>query len=225
MAVTLDADLGTAGGSLSGSTTWDLVTANAVAAGAKIVLVIGGFSGFSGGVLSVAGGGLTWTLDLDFEGYLFAAIASASAPAGLAASTTITVTLDASMAPCLISGSSYLGVDTAAAVVDTGSSETGSSSWSAPPLTVGVGDLVIGGCFGSGNGTSTSTPDIGTELHDFTSQGQDELTSLYAVAAYTSVTVSGTWSGTPSANVAVAAAYRASSPVPTIRIVSSPQRW
>jgi hypothetical protein len=175
-----------------------------------IVLQIGGYSNFNGGVLSVSGGGLTWTVDVVLDSFLFGAIASAPAPSGLSSSTTITVTLDAALAPCMISAASFSGVDQTGgrlADSDSGTADT-TATWTTPTMTATAGDLVVGLAFGSGNGTSTSTPDGAyTELHDFTSAGQDELTSVYGVAASGSVAPNGTWSGTPDTELMVGAVY------------------
>lgn len=221
MAVALDANLGSVESATAG-TTHTLTTGAAVAAGALVVVMVGVFSNFSGGVASVSGGGLTWTIDHEAGSYLATAIASAPAPSGLASGQVITVTLDASLAPCFILAASFTGVDTGSGrVVDSDSGNADlSAAWSTAALTVTSGDLVVAACTAVGGGsTFTNTPGGGlTELHDIQGTGQDESTGAYLVADASSETPSGTWSGTPDTYQAIAVAYAAGA-VPSATIL------
>ena len=102
MAITVDKlSLGTVimtGGNDGGAGLKNFVTNQTVAAGAFIVMGWGCFGGEI--LLSVAGGGLTWSIDSHTNGSNSkeSAIVSAQAPSGLASGTTITATFQSTAA-------------------------------------------------------------------------------------------------------------------------------
>src|SRR4051812_11789586 len=167
MAITVDkAAIGTPVVSISNATTIAIVTNQIVAAGALIVLTIGGFNPTQT-LNSVAGGSLTWTIDK--QGHSGApasinpAIVSAPAPAGLASGITITATWNVATASHTIGGISFLGADVSGSRVDgTPVGPTGVSpaatGWTTPSYTIAAGSVIVGTAWQeTANTTSTIT--------------------------------------------------------------------
>jgi hypothetical protein len=128
-----------------------------------------------------------------------AAFCSFDAVSGLPNASAITGTFSTTGADSRYIASAYsTGVATGAPTA-TAQSTTGTTTWSAGPLTVPSGSILIGG---SGNGTGvnlsntgTNTPSGGnTEIHDFNVAGDSGLTTCYQIGTGASISSSGTWS-------------------------------
>jgi hypothetical protein len=203
MAITVDqASIGTIVKPAGGATTVALTTNAAVASGATIILTAYYWS-TSGVISSVAGGGLTWTIDTQLHATgdpqaPSPSIIRAHAPSGLASGTTITVTYDHSADPRVLWGMSFNGIDSTTPVDNvfaaTVSGSGGAAAWASASETVQAGSLLIGYC-GTESSTTGSTPDANTTEAIDNSNGYGEgLTVGYRIAASTgAITVGGTW--------------------------------
>lgn len=213
--IAFDKDLGSKGENTNGAKA-TLTTAAAAAVGSRVFVFVNWNNG-SRTLSSVSGGGLTWTVDRqakDTTNY-HGAIASASAPLGLAAGTVITAAFSASVTRGLIAAASFTGIASSSPRDATGSSSQGGvATWSASVTTTNANDLVLGWSGIDANATRTSTatsPSL--EIHDFGNASYGaRATSVYQIESTTGAnTVSGFWTaGTgATANVTVVAAYRA----------------
>jgi hypothetical protein len=210
--IALDANLGTKNENVT-STTMTLTTNAAAAANTRIFLFVN-WNHTSRALTSVSGGSLTWTVDQQVkDGAKFhGAIASASAPAGLAAGTVITATFSGSVVHGLIAAASFGGIATTNPVDRIGSSiQRGVAAWTDTITTTNANDLVLGW---SGLDTvTTSTPGApSTEIHDFSNSAFDQsATSVYRIETTLGVkTVAGSWLNRAgsTANGTVVASYR-----------------
>lgn len=219
MAITLDANLGTFF-QASTSATVSLTTTNAVAAGGFIVIGILGFD-TSANLTGVAGGGLTWTIDKQERPVggsnpvaLHTAVASAQAPAGLAASTVITATWDASTVQArMIGGTSFTGVATSLPVDGTPTGPTSgiaSTAWATPSYPIAAGSMIYAVCWAENTDTGSTPTSPSLEAW----QTQDTTNDYGSVANYrietnaAPYTVAGTWGGATNWNTC-AVAYKA----------------
>lgn len=208
MAVSLDALLGTAKGHNVAAV---ITTTNAVAAGGRVVVVAGRFDS-GAGTLSIAGGGLTWATDHNLSsGSLRIYVFSAPAPAGLAASSTLTVSSSSPGTTDIQCGAlSLLGVDTSVWVAGFNGAAASTAGWSSGSVSAGSGDTLVGGAFEDGSGTLTSTPTgPALEAWDFNDATQTEAcTGVYTTGLAGSAAAAGTWSGAIS-HIAIGVAYKA----------------
>jgi hypothetical protein len=161
MAPTLDVQLGanpTGAGNVTGATV-TLTTANAVAAGAKIVLACVTFGLTSGPTVTFSGGGLTWTSGTN------AALRSSSygirlgfadAPAGLSAGTVLTATISPTTSTeNYLFGASFLGVDATSVGQSTNVSSANSTTITTGSVTPSADCLVVGAYENGSNQTHT----------------------------------------------------------------------
>jgi hypothetical protein len=178
-----------------------------------------------GAVMTVSGGGLTWSSAVQANnGSDRFAVWTASAPAGLASSSTITATIGSSgPGGLLVSVASFAGVGTA----DTTMQSTGTTgaSWTSGAIANSVAGALFAG--GAGNETAastTSTPSNGAEIHDLwnTSAGQGMASGWLAAAGTASQAITGTWvGGSSTANTGALAIYSASGAVAATRLQRS----
>jgi lysophospholipase L1-like esterase len=212
-AILFDRSLGTKTENVGG-TTMKLTTAGAAASRSRVFVFLTWNNG-TRTLTSVAGGGLTWTVDVQAKDASnnHGAIASANATSGLASGSTITATFSGSVGHGLMSGASLTGIastfplDAAASSV-----QGGVAGWTAGLTTTNANDLLLG--WSSIDTSATSIPTSpAAEIHDFGDQWFNEWsTSVYRIETSAGAkTVSGLWSRATgsSANVTVAAAYKA----------------
>lgn len=208
MAITLDALLGTGKGHNVAGT---LSTTNPVAAGAQLIVVVGRFDS-AGGTMSLAGGGLTWATDHNLSsGSLRDYVFRAPVPAGLAASTVLTLTSSAPATTDMLFGAlSLLGIDSANPVSGFNGAAAATAAWSSGSITANNGDAIVGGAFEDGSATDTSTPTSpGVEAWDFNDATQTEAeTGVYKLSVAGTDSVDGTWA-TAVSHLAIGVAYKA----------------
>lgn len=208
MAIALDQALGT---NLEdpGATTIVLTTTAAVASGGFIVLGVGAFSGGASFLTSVSGGGLSWSIDkmVDDASRSFA-IVSAQAPSGLASSTAITANLNADLNARIIGATSFTGVATSSPVdgTPTGPTSSGTGAWATPSYTIAAGSLLVAMNY-SISITGANTPTSPAVEAWESTRLADNYGAVIEYRIETSAggyTVAGAWTGTGSANAAVA---------------------
>ncbi len=212
-AIAFDKNLGTKGEKAKG-TQATLKTAAAATTGARVFVFVN-WNHASQTLASVSGGGLTWTVDRQAKdtSNFHGAIASASAPAGLAAGTVITATFSGSVAKGLIAVASFTGIASTSPLDVAGNNlQAGAAAWTASVTTTNANDLVLAWSSIDANALSTPiAPNV--EIQDFGNGGYDNwATSDYRIETTAGAkTVNGTWSRTSgaTANVTVVAAYRA----------------
>lgn len=178
-------------------------TTSAVAAGGFIVLSVGWFDS-AVNLSSVAGGGLTWTVDKQGRaaggpGSSNAALVSAQAPSGLATSTTITATFSGTTPTArMIGGSSFLGVATSAPV-DTTNGPIGvnvaAAGWATGSTTIAAGSLLIATCYAETTNTTSTPTSPSIEALDWSigGGGVTQTTAYRIEASAGSYTVAGTF--------------------------------
>jgi hypothetical protein len=217
MAIAVDvADLGHAAGDPALGTI-AFTTTSPVASGGFIVLSVGWFDG-TATLSSVAGGGLTWTIDFQGKAGVTSdrvALVSAQAPAGLASGTTITATFSAATPVAReIGGTSFTGVATSSPVdVALGAAVAVSPSaagWTSGSLSVAAGSVMIATCYNeSGNFTNTVTaPSLQAVLMPNAASPTSQVTCYRIESSAGSVSVAGTWS-TAATSGTGAVAYKA----------------
>ena len=210
--IAFDKNLGTKSENAN-SATMTLSTSGAVAANARVFLFVS-WTHSTRTLLSVSGGGLTWTVDRQQKAAgnnSRVAIASAPAPSGLATSTVITATFSGPVVHGLIAAASFTGIATTTPVDVTNSATATGTAWSASATTTNANDLVLG--FSTIDANATSTPAApNTELHDFgNSAYYGWATSGYRIESTTGTkSVNGTWSTSSGATggVTIVVAYR-----------------
>lgn len=230
MAITLDANLGTAV-SVAATNTVVLTTGAPVAAGGLILLAAAcDPAGVPLTIVSVSGGGLVWTIDqqaqADAPTQEALGAASAPAPAGLAASTPITVTFSGSPTSKMVGAISVLGADVTSSRVDgiPPAVHLGTSTaWAMNPLTVAAGSIVIAVTVSDSAGAMATTAPAGAleafEVPEATN-GNNVCLGYLISSAGGSITISGTETGNDNATIAVA--YKvasAAAPAATFRSV------
>jgi hypothetical protein len=163
---------------------------------------------------SVAGGGLTWTVDYQAKesSNEHLAIASADAPAGLPSGTLVTATFSGSVTLGLIAGASFTGVASASPVdAATATAQDGVAGWAGTVTRTNAADLVLGFSTIDENTTSTATAPS-TEIHDFGNSAYYAwVTTTYAITSSAgATTVAGTWAKSSGAtgNLTIAVAYK-----------------
>jgi hypothetical protein len=197
------------------SSTIKLTTTAAAASGTRVFAFVEWYGGGTT-LSSLSGGGLTWSVDIqaqDSTGY-HTAIASASAPNGLPASSVLTATISGLPVTGLLSAASFTGIS-ASSPLDAKASnlQNGVRAWTDSVTTTNANDLVLGWSGIDKNTTNTPTaPNV--EIFDFSNGAFGEAgTAEYQVVSTAGTkTVSGTWgsSSGSTANSTVAAAYKAS---------------
>jgi hypothetical protein len=217
MAIAVDvADLGKAAGDPALGTI-AFTTTSPVASGGFIVLSVGWFDG-TATLSSVAGGGLTWTIDFQGKAGVTSdrvALVSAQAPAGLVSGTTITATFSAATPVAReIGGTSFTGVATSSPVdVALGAAVAVSPSaagWTSGSLSVAAGSVMVATCYNeSGNFTNTVTaPSLQAVLMPNAASPTSQVTCYRIESSAGSVSVAGTWS-TAATSGTGAVAYKA----------------
>lgn len=197
-------------------TTLAITTTAAVPADSKIWVVFSYFAA-SATAPTVAGGGLTWTVDsTTANGSSRCGLAWADAPAGLASSSTITLTIPSGSS--VYHQSMYATGAGSGAATARNSGTTATAAWSSGSVAVPSGSVLIGvGDNGDASGgNSSNTPSGGnTEVHDQFIAGDGGTTSCYQLGTGASIAASGTFNA---ANItasvaAVFAADGAATPV------------
>jgi len=212
-AVAFDRDLGANSESASGKKA-TLTTTAAAAPGSRVFVFVN-WKNASRTLASVTGGGLTWTIDRQAQDArnFHGAIASATAPTGLAAGTVITANFSGPVTKGLIAAASFTGIASASPLDASGSNvQAGVAAWTASVTTTNANDLVLGWSGINAQATSTATaPNV--EIHDVRNSAYSEsATSAYRIESTAGVkAVNGTWSqpSGATANITVVAAYRA----------------
>jgi hypothetical protein len=209
--IAFDRSLGTKTENVGG-TTMTLTTAGAAAAGSRVFVE---WNNSTRTLTSLAGGGLTWTVDFQAKesNNNHLAIASANAPAGLPSGTVLTATFSGSVTHGLIAAASFTGIAGTSAVDGTGSTTgAGVRAWSASVTTTNATDLVLAFSTIDANTTSTATAPA-TEIHDFGDVNfYGWATTAYSTAAAAGAqTIAGTWAANTGAigNLTIAVAYKA----------------
>jgi hypothetical protein len=167
----------------------------------------------SGTLSSLAGGGLSWSVDVqvkDTTGF-HTAIASASAPSGLAANATLTATFSRSVTSGLIAAASFTGI-ASNSPLDAKSTnlQSGATAWTGSVETTNANDLVLGWSAIDSSTTNTSaSPNV--EVLDFGNSvfGQSATAEYQIATTPGTKTVNGTWASRSgaTANATVVAAY------------------
>jgi hypothetical protein len=197
LAITLDANLGTGKGHATSS--WSLVTTNAVATGGCIILGVACFASGSVTGFTVSGGGLTWNTGSSFiaSGSLKIRVFYAFAPSGLASGTTLSISdtgggANDNMAAAI----SLLGVNTTGTISSSAGSGATGAGWSTGNILANNGDAMVGFAFEDGSGTATSTPTSpAVEFADFNDATQTEaFTAAYKLTVAGTDVIAGTWS-------------------------------
>lgn len=199
-----------------------LTTTASVPSGALAILVISWGDTNSRTLSSVSGGSLTWAIDHQLTynpagfGYGIAVV-SAQAPAGLASSTVISITLSGTVIGSSIAGAYCTGLDTSSAKdVSNGQGQSGVAGWDTTTATTTVADTLLwGGCFKDGGGTQTNAATGGaTELHDFQfpAEGWATATEYNILSATASASLTGTWTGSTATGVSAFVAYKGGGP-------------
>lgn len=208
--VGLDAFLGKRTANVTG-TAMTLKTATAASAGARIVVGITWSSSATLG--SVKGGGLAWTVDaqtVDSSGN-HAALASAAAPSGLAAGTTLKAQFSAGVTYGLVFAASFTGIAPTNAVDGSGSNaQAASRAWSAG-VTAAAGDLVVAWATIDAIAADTPTQPYEQVVRLANSSFWGSAAAVWGVASTDgSQSVSGTWGNKSGAtgDATVAVAYR-----------------
>jgi len=212
-AVAFDRDLGANSESASGKKA-TLTTTAAAAPGSRVFVFVN-WKNASRTLASVTGGGLTWTIDRQAQDArnFHGAIASGTAPTGLAAGTVITANFSGPVTKGLIAAASFTGIASASPLDASGSNvQAGVAAWTASVTTTNANDLVLGWSGINAQATSTATaPNV--EIHDVRNSAYSEsATSAYRIESTPGVkAVNGTWSqpSGATANITVVAAYRA----------------
>jgi hypothetical protein len=215
--IALDKTLGQHAVNSSGSTL-KLTTSAAAVSGSRVFAFVDWWSG-SGTLTSLSGGGLAWSVDAqtkDGTGY-HTAIASASAPNGLTASTVLTATFSRKVTTGLIAGASFTGIAPSGPLDAHASNlQGGVANWTGSVVTTNASDLVLGWSGIDKNTTNTATPP-NAELFDFgNSTFGEHATAEYQIAGTSgAMTVNGTWASASgaTANSTVVVAYMSSSAV------------
>ena len=193
--IAFDSNLGTKNENVA-SATMTLTTTGAAAAQGRVFLFVN-WNHTSRTLTSVSGGGLTWTVDAQVKdsSKYHGAIASASAPTGLASGTVITATFSGSVTHGLISAASFTGIASTNPVDRSGTStQRGVAAWADSVTTTNANDLVLG--WSGLDAITTSTPGApNIEIHDFSNTVFGEAaTSVYRIESTVGAkTVNGTW--------------------------------
>jgi hypothetical protein len=222
MAIGTPTSIGTNSG--AGPTTLNLTTTGAVPVDGLIVIV--GCWGFaSARTATASGGGLTWTTDHTqgfTSGYEYRlGIFSAPAPAGLASSSTLTLTAGGGNVDGLLMAASYTtGLDQSGTREDT-STGTGASinTWSTGTAsTTNADDLIIGGSFHDGLATNTATggaTEVTGQDFQFAGNAWSMVVEYKIVASAGSQSLTGTWTATTN-QVCAFAAYKGDAGTPWV---------
>lgn len=212
-AIAFDKTLGQLGQNAS-SSTLKLTTSAAAVSNARVFVFVDWY-GASGTLSSLSGGGLTWTIDVqakDSTDY-HTAIASASAPTGLPASTVLTATFSANVINGLIAAGSFTGIASTSPRDATASNlQDGVAAWTGSVQTTNANDLVVGWSGVDTITTNTAAPPS-TKIFDFGNTDLGErATAQYRIDTTAGTkTINGTWANASgaTANSTVLAAYKA----------------
>lgn len=193
-----------------------LSTSATVPSGGLIIVAVAVYlNGAAASNLTLSGGSLTWAKDAAKPGVTqanyYTAIFSAQAPAGLAASTSLTAALGSAGFNWHISGCYITGQATTSALDAAGAGGAGTTAgWSSGNVITSTADAFL---FGVAHRDALTTSTAGgsfTELHDF-QNGADSTTAttVYRVVSATGTyAASGTWAGGASEWVSQVAAYK-----------------
>jgi lysophospholipase L1-like esterase len=212
--IALDRNLGTKTDNV-GNNNLTMNTSGAAAARSRVFVFVD-WDNATRTLSSVAGGGLTWTIDQQAKATNSnnrMAIASAPAPNGLPTNTQLKATFSGSVGHGLIAAESFTGIAAASPLDGVASTTQGAvAAWSCSLTTTNPNDLVLG--WSGIDVNTTSTPGApSTEVHDF---GDVNFyvwgTSVFRIETTAGAkTVNGTWARTAggTSNLTVCAAYKA----------------
>lgn len=211
MAITIDQT--TLGGNILGNGPFASIafnTSDAVAAGGFIV-VAGGWFATSTTLSTVAGGSLSWSIDK--QGDVSNSkiwMASAQAPAGLSAGTTITATFGAAVNYPSLGGLSFTGVKTSSPVDGTalGPTQVATAAWSTGNYAVAAGSVICAVNWSEGTVTGNTPTAPSVESGEQISADQSQVIEYRIESSAGSVPVEGTWN-TANTNTNIAVAYLA----------------
>jgi hypothetical protein len=226
MAVAFGAVLGTSEVDAGSSLT--VTTSALVPAGGRVVIVTGGFA--TGTTATGSGGALTWATDGHVvngsDARYHSSILSADCPAGLAASTVLTVTFSGATNNKTISCFYITGAVSGASGYLDGAAVGGNgtvTAWATASLaTANADDILISG--GYIDAVTSNTPGTGyTEIHDSVAASSGvTFTSEYQVVSATgSYTGNGTWLAAGSPWTMVMAAYKAAGGAVAVPVLGS----
>ena len=193
-------------------TTFSFTTTQPVAAGGTIV-VGGGWYAVNTTVIGVSGGGLSWTIDKQASQVVnsYDWLASAYAPAGLAAGTTITVTYGLSIGYPTIGGLSFTGIAPAAPVVGTalGPTEVATAGWSTGSYAISGPAAIVALNYSEGvvTGNTPTSPSIESG-EQVTAADQAHVIEYRIEPTAGSFSVAGAWNAA-STNTTIGVAYKA----------------
>lgn len=223
MPIAFGASLGTATGS-SPDNSWNITTTGAVPAGGTVVVGVGWFN--SDATLTVTGGGLTWTTQVTkSNSQRNTALVTAPAPAGLAAGSTITVTVAAGSFACGSAAMYVTGADTLDA---SGVGNAATQAWSASLTSVTADTIIVGFGWVDGLASGSSAPATNySEWCDFVNGADVNVFSgVYrVVAAAAAYTPGGTWSSGTNPWVAAGIALSGAAPAPPQGDTSGAVTW
>lgn len=196
---------------LSSQSSLTLTTTAAVPVGDKIILGTGGWGGAT--VMTVTGGGLTWTRDLAANNSNDQiAIHSAPCPAGLASGTVLTVSYSVAIGGPFIAAASFANLQSVAPDKTSSATPATGTAWAAASMATTVTDTVVGLAWSDGPSTSSTPTSPWVEAWDATDTGSTEqITLVYqeSVAAGSYVPA-GTWAVSAAGQVVIGVAYKAS---------------
>lgn len=208
MAAAFDANLGSASVNNTGTAAFNLVitTSAVAAANTRIVVIVGYWTNVGPTPSGVSDSGGAYTRDLRVthtNAHSTLDLWSRAATAGLASGQTITIAFPAGAGANIVGGVlagavSFTGLDMTAGggVNATGSSnaQTG-TAWSSGTATATLAGMAVGGATYETGTTTTSTPTLGTEIHDlWLAVGVQGLVTHRLVATIGSLSLTGTLS-------------------------------
>jgi hypothetical protein len=214
MAIGTPTSIGT--GSQNAGTSFGLVCSGSAPSNSLVIVMYGwGGSGGTRTLDSVAGGGLTWTIDHPqaFAGAIpwGFGIASAQAPSG-ATTPTITGTFSGLLEGVMGAAYYCTGLDTAGSPKDVSDGNGASvTTWDTTATSTTFADtLVIGGAMHDGTTTNTATGGA-TEIDDFqyATDAWTMATEYKILASAQSASLTGTWAAGATDYVAAFVAYKA----------------
>jgi hypothetical protein len=201
-------------GNSTGVLTTTITTTATVPSGGDVILVVGRFAGSPGATITPTSIGSGWTTDRD-SGAASARIMvfRARVAAGLASSSTITIT-HSNSCDC-IAAAVYDVLDNSTPVTTANSGSGSTAAWSSGAVAGNSGDMLFGACFIDNGATTSSSPGGGaTEKYDLNVGAQSETLVAQEVIISGSTSLTGTWNAA-GGWVAAAVAYKLAAAAPS----------
>lgn len=226
MAIAFGAAIGNASAGPASGTTVAITTTGAVPAGGRVILEVGWANAVTP---TGSGGGLSWAVDHTVaNSNLRVAILSADAPAGVAASTVLTVTFSGSAFARTATACYFTGI-AAASYADGTAGGTGTSNpWttSAGITTTNADDVIVAVAWiDFRNTTSTATGSFLEALEYYDAIENGTYTVAYRIVSSTGTyTPTGTWASDGQPWQVAAVAYKAAAAAaaaPTLYVIRS----